>query len=292
MAMDWIQAFGQQDDSFASMLAQRDLTKKLALLEQVAQTKLRNEQAEKDRLEQSEYRKAVQEQTKAERDRMAREREVDNERARFTAVTGRMKPGDRVVDPSVRDLISKYMGNDQLTPDEKDPNAHIFRKHEFEQAEQKFRQQEEIRAAEEKRQQRELELREKADKRAEKDAQLRQTREERIRKAAEAKQKQAEAVIKDIPTSLRAGVKARAEAIIQEKSSVWDFLPWADQAISEADAWIQAAEEVKKKAQESGLMPITPTLTPPPNSMGRGGGAGSETDAQRAARLKQLHGGG
>lgn len=265
MAMDWIAQRAAQDDSFASMLAQRDLSKQMALAQRVAEAKLEDERQRQQLLEQSEYRKAVQEQTKAERDRMAKEREVDNERARFTAVTSRMKPGDRVVDPTVRELITKYMGNDQLTPDEKDPNAHIFRKHEFEKAEQLFKQQEEIRAAEEKRQQEELKLRQNADQRAEKDAKLREQREDRIAKAAQTKQKQAEAAIKDIPTSLRAGVKARAEQIIQESSGVWDFLPWADKASNEADAWIQAAKEVREKAQASGLIPITPSLTPAPN---------------------------
>jgi hypothetical protein len=261
MNMDWIAARAEQDQSMEALLAKRNLERQMGQLldvarasEQQRSNRADEENRAKNLTEQAEYRKAVQAQTAAERDRMQREREIDNKRARYSAGAARRKPGDRIIDPQVLADIQEFEGSDQLTPDEKDPTARIYRKHEFEQEQLKLKQQEEIRKAQEARakedqamQREQLKLSQDAAKRAEQ-------REQRAQKDAERRQKALDAKLQELPGTLKQ--QAAKEAQMVAKSISQGMFESDEEYAAKVHAAIdQVYSRVREQAVASGLLP-------------------------------------
>ena len=299
MTLDWITALKTQDDSMESLLAKRDLQKQIAPLLDVARQKetmrsnVADEQARTEALaEQSKYREAVQAQTAEERAARAERSAIDDKRAKQGLIIGKLKPGDRVRDPEVIDAVRSTVGQDQLVPDDStpdDPTDHIYRKHEFEQEQLKLKQDEELEREREKRA-KDAEKRDQARlSMAEKDQKNRDAAADRAAKTFEKRQKDTETIIKDIPISLRGGIKPRAKEILDANSGVWNSIMGRTQEMNESDATIMAATEIKKKAQEAGLMPLDAAGVTPRTSPAPGATAATGT-APKPRKVYDLHG--
>ena len=254
--LDWINALAAQDQSFESQLAQRDLTKKLALLEGVKQ----NQAQTQERAREFDARQADTQARMLETKRLADERTADRQtsekRVRYNTVHDNLKPGDRMKKGPDFDLMGEFGTGNQFEADPNDPDAMIYQKHQFEQAQLKMKQdaerqkkQEERAEAENKRQEKELAMREKDESRKVKaDEQNTKLRQQRIDKADTELKTKMEA----IPPHLRGGVKTRAEELIKESQKYWA----PDDAVANAgEAWVRAADEIKQRAQAAGQMP-------------------------------------
>lgn len=254
--IDWINALASQDNSFEAQLAQRDLTKKLALLENV---KSGNEQ----RRQQKEEFDLRRQDTLAQRDETKRQREIaekdrlaTEKRNRYNTVHDNLKPGDVMRRGPDFDLMNEFGTGNQFTPAADDPDALIYQELAWKQAQLKAEHDKKIQdatqaraEAENKRQEKELAIREKGEARAAKaDEQNTKLRQQRIDKA----QKELTTTMEALPIHLRGAVKARAEELIKEGQQYW---PPEDKVANAGEAWVRAAGEVKQRAQAAGQMP-------------------------------------
>lgn len=274
MNMDWINGLASQDQSIESLMAKQSLQKSLGPLIDVAglaQQKQRNEQDRAEKAREFEIRAAET----AEQHRLAEENRKQAEadrttaakQSRYNVIHDNLKPGDRMKTGPDLDLMKEFGTGGQFEADPSDPEAFIYQKHAFEQAQLKNTQEKEKAQHQQEVEDKRLDLAKNADARAQKDEDRRQREEDRKVVQAQAKQKAAEAQIKDIPATFRPEVKKRAEEIIAQNSSLMDMLPWADKESHIADAWVQAGVEVRKRLEDSGLIPITAPKSggaPPP----------------------------
>lgn len=306
MDLDWLTTLGVADQSLEAQLARRDLSKKLAMVKDLAEMTQRKRVTdqemglrEKALEEQGLLRRATQAQTQAYRDEMTRRANVDDERQDYNTLSDNLQRQVAngvapTLDEKSATLMRKHGEGGAITdrqiagspPGEGDDSQmqfeHVYRQHEADVAASKAKMAEQIKAEQEKRakrdqqiQERELKLREDAATRAENEEKRKQAREKDRQQAVNDKRKQLDASLKKLPPQLGPAVKKRAEEIISQRSSILDMLPWADKEDSVTDAWIEAYTEVADKAAKQGIIPAGPgPAVQPGPSGGRGGGSG------------------
>lgn len=271
--MNWISALAAQDQSFESLMAQRDLTKQQALLNDVARTKAAQEESAARSAEDKRQFDIRQSELKAEKERDRKDREEVQKRLRYNTVHGNLKPGDKMRNGPDLDLMREFGTGDQFTADPNDPDAWVYQKHAFEQAELKHKQEEErrkaaeARAAEDQKIQKErLEMERKREERAEKEAQRRQ-------QAFERKQKDLDNKMSKLPPHL--AQQANREMASWQKVNTQGFMESDDEYMArQHTAFDGILRTIEEKAVSTGAMaPRVPPAT------GRGGAGGSTPPA-------------
>ena len=315
MNLDWLTTLGVADQSLEAQLAKRDLSKKAALVQSLAKTQedfrqnraqedFRNRQLEENTL----LRKATQDYAEAQRQWMRQEASKRDRLSQYNTtsdnlqrqVAGGQAP---VLGDEQAQLMTEFEGPTAITdrqvagspPGEGDDSEirieHVYRQQEAEAAALKAKHEEQRRETEQKNrlrdqqiQERELQLREKANQRAEAEEARRQQREKDRQVAVQDRRKALEANLKKLPPQLSPAVKARAEQIISENSSIWDMLPWADKEENITDAWVKAYNETVEKVHPGVVKdaPLGPGTAIPPSGGGRG--AGPQPVASPAAK--------
>lgn len=150
MNMDWISGLAAQDQSLESLMAKQNLQKQLGPLIDVAQLAQQKQRAEEDRAEKERefgVRQAEVSEThrKAEADRQQAEedRKVAAKQSRYNVIHDNLKPGDKMKKGPDFDLMSEFGTGNQFEADPSDPEAFIYQKHAFEQAQLKNKQDQE-----------------------------------------------------------------------------------------------------------------------------------------------------
>lgn len=165
MGMDWINALAAQDNSFESQLAQRDLTKKLALLQSVQAQKQAQAEKQREFDERQADTQARMAETTRLRDDAANDRKTAEKRNRYNTVHDNLKPGDRMKKGPDMDLMNEFGTGNQFSPATDDPDALIYQEAAWKQAQLdhekagKLKDAQEQRAIEDQKAQREAEKR-------------------------------------------------------------------------------------------------------------------------------------
>lgn len=127
MAMDWLTALATQDQSFEAQLAKRDLGKKIALLQDIAQqAEQRRQFGQRQGLDERqltahiEATKAQREDTKATQDELKRARAIDDERQQVNQYLA-APPGTVFRDPNAVRAMRKAGVGDRLAPETTGP---------------------------------------------------------------------------------------------------------------------------------------------------------------------------
>lgn len=277
--MDWISGLAAQDQSFESLAAKRDLTKKMALLQDVAQMGLQKKAQEEQRaLQEREFNQRL-EQTKALQDETKRAREVseaDRKAAaklqRYNTIHDNMKPGDRVSksrNAADIELMNENATGNQFEADPNNPDEMIYRKHQFEQEQLAIKQAQEKAAAQEKRaqedqarQDKQFKLQEDAAKRAEQTA-------ERNKKAFEAKQKDLDNKATQLSPAGRAEASQAAKAMLDATEKSGGFFG-SDEEVAAKRAQIvhDTYDKVLKREQAAKGQPPPPSQLVQPTGDG------------------------
>lgn len=270
--MDWISALAAQDQSFEGLAAKRDLTKKIALMRDVAQMGINKQQEEARAAEREKEFGLRREDTLAQRAETSRlreqgekDRQTTEKRNRYNTIHDNLKPGDRMKRGPDLDLMNEFGTGGQFSDAQDDPEAQIYQKHQFEQAELKRKQDEEVATAREKRavedqkrQDAQFKLQEQAAKRAEQTA-------ERNKKAFDAKQKDLDAKEKALTPAGRAEAAQAAKAKLDATQKSGGFFG-SDEDVANKRAEIVHAEYDRVLAKEQaakGIGPNASTLVKP-----------------------------
>lgn len=280
MNINWGTVLGSMDDSLESQLAMRDMTNMnqiLMGLSKEAEQRRQFEEGQKlEKLkhqENVEYRKSVQEDTRTQREKMEREREADNKRSLYGALTSGRRPGDRVSRGTLDKIAEFEPGTPDYAPDPNDPMTYVYKIKEAEMALAKAKADADAEAerrrfaAEDQKMQRErLELarkdeerKDKAEERAEKKfTQQTESHEKRMAKIASEANK--------LPPMLNTQFNKLTEDIMRENAGMFFGVgPEGEFAAREA-----AAAEALKRLQ-SKMPGVIPTPIVPPKPQGNDG---------------------
>lgn len=288
MAIDWLTALAQADQSLEGTLARRDVGKMQQMLAGLAQeVESRRQFGEEMNLK----RQALSEQTalRIEQQRMREqlqqeaiaERARDNERSLYSNLTSGRRPGDRVGKQAL-DLIGKMEGGTgDYSADPQNADQYIYKQAEAARLLAEAEQEKALRESQEKRAQRDQQLQEKADQRADRNEQRQIAAGDRAQKRLDMAIQKANEQIKAMPVHLRPAIKERYEQLTKE-GFLSSLNPW-DEEQNKADAWLQAVREVQEQAVRAGQMAPGPTATLLPDQTKNQ--TSKETPEQRRNRL-------
>lgn len=275
--IDWVSALAAQDQSLEGLMAKQDLSKKIALLNDVVRTKQQKTIADDSRAEKSREFDIRQKELGEIRDeRLSRQATIDKDRqdtmkrTRYNTIHDNLKPGDRMKRGPDFDLMGEFGTGGQFEADPNDPDAMIYQRHQFEQGQAKLKLDEELRKAQEGREKERLKLAQDADKRAQHDEDRRAKAAERSAKLFEQKQAAMNEKLATMPPELRAQV-AKEQAT---------FLKTNTQGMMEDDATYQerihaAFEGILNKTEADAvaagrMKPRVPVVQPRGNAAGGG----------------------
>lgn len=248
--LDWINALAAQDSSFESQLAQRDLTKKLALLQNTKQDQASNEMRQREFDARMAETQATHAETQRQREVTEADRKTAEKRNRYNTVHDNLKPGDRMKRGPDFDLMNEFGTGTQFTPATDDPDALIYQEKAWKQAQLDHETAVATKAAAEKRAAEDQKMQQHQQKIADQDAANRQKAADRAAKAFEAKTKLADAIAEKLSSAGKAEAQQSAKAMLDATEKSGGFFG-SDEEVAQKRAQIvhDAYDEVLKKEQ-------------------------------------------